>query len=156
MSEGDYRVADISLADFGRREIDIAEHEVRKRAISWTRAAHDNAVELQPPLHRICNGLGRVCFGFRAKAATHWVHSRLLRMHFVRLSLRTLRTLRAPKPPLREMQNAISHPPLPRLAEPFLRRHVPLESPYRCLGSCPAVRSSLASSRAPVCLDPCT
>lgn len=29
MSEGDYRVADISLADFGRREIDIAEHEVR-------------------------------------------------------------------------------------------------------------------------------
>lgn len=28
MSEGDYRVADISLADFGRREIDIAEHEV--------------------------------------------------------------------------------------------------------------------------------
>lgn len=29
MSEGDYRVADISLADFGRREIDIAEQEVR-------------------------------------------------------------------------------------------------------------------------------
>lgn len=28
MSDGDYRVADISLADFGRREIDIAEQEV--------------------------------------------------------------------------------------------------------------------------------
>ncbi|CAM9578168.1 unnamed protein product [Choristocarpus tenellus] len=28
MSDGDYRVADISLADFGRREIDIAEHEM--------------------------------------------------------------------------------------------------------------------------------
>eukprot|EP00903_Cladosiphon_okamuranus_P017106 g15760.t1 len=28
MSEGDYRVADISLADFGRREIDIAEQEM--------------------------------------------------------------------------------------------------------------------------------
>lgn len=38
MSEGDYRVADISLADFGRREIDIAEHEVS--TILWTRAAH--------------------------------------------------------------------------------------------------------------------
>ena len=37
MSEGDYRVADISLADFGRREIDIAEHEVS--VISWTCAA---------------------------------------------------------------------------------------------------------------------
>lgn len=34
MSEGDYRVADISLADFGRREIDIAEHEVS--IIPWT------------------------------------------------------------------------------------------------------------------------
>lgn len=33
MSEGDYRVADISLADFGRREIDIAELEVS--AIRW-------------------------------------------------------------------------------------------------------------------------
>ena len=28
MASGDYRVADISLADFGRREIEIAEHEV--------------------------------------------------------------------------------------------------------------------------------
>lgn len=28
MSTGDYRVADISLADFGRKEIDLAEHEV--------------------------------------------------------------------------------------------------------------------------------
>ena len=28
MSSGDFRVADISLADFGRREIEIAEHEV--------------------------------------------------------------------------------------------------------------------------------
>jgi hypothetical protein len=28
MSSGDYRVADISLADFGRREIELAEHEV--------------------------------------------------------------------------------------------------------------------------------
>ena len=37
MSEGDYRVADISLADFGRREIDIAELEVR--AIWWTTAS---------------------------------------------------------------------------------------------------------------------
>lgn len=34
MSEGDYRVADISLADFGRREIDIAELEVS--ANRWT------------------------------------------------------------------------------------------------------------------------
>ena len=29
MSTGDFRVADISLADFGRKEIDLAEHEVR-------------------------------------------------------------------------------------------------------------------------------
>lgn len=28
MASGDYRVADISLADFGRREIELAEHEV--------------------------------------------------------------------------------------------------------------------------------
>ena len=28
MSSGDFRVADISLADFGRREIELAEHEV--------------------------------------------------------------------------------------------------------------------------------
>lgn len=28
MSQGDYRVADISLADFGRREIDLAEIEM--------------------------------------------------------------------------------------------------------------------------------
>ena len=28
MSSGDYRVADISLADFGRKEIELAEHEV--------------------------------------------------------------------------------------------------------------------------------
>jgi len=28
MSSGDYRVADISLADFGRKEIEIAEHEM--------------------------------------------------------------------------------------------------------------------------------
>jgi adenosylhomocysteinase len=28
MSGGDYRVADISLADFGRKEIELAEHEV--------------------------------------------------------------------------------------------------------------------------------
>ncbi|KAG5193018.1 S-Adenosyl homocysteine hydrolase [Tribonema minus] len=28
MSQGDYRVADISLADFGRREIELAEHEM--------------------------------------------------------------------------------------------------------------------------------
>lgn len=28
MSTGDFRVADISLADFGRKEIDLAEHEV--------------------------------------------------------------------------------------------------------------------------------
>jgi adenosylhomocysteinase len=28
MSTGDYRVADISLADFGRKEIQIAEHEM--------------------------------------------------------------------------------------------------------------------------------
>jgi hypothetical protein len=28
MASGDYRVADISLADFGRKEIDLAEHEV--------------------------------------------------------------------------------------------------------------------------------
>lgn len=31
MSTGDYRVADISLADFGRKEIEIAEHEVMMR-----------------------------------------------------------------------------------------------------------------------------
>ena len=31
MSTGDFRVADISLADFGRKEIEIAEHEVKKR-----------------------------------------------------------------------------------------------------------------------------
>ena len=30
MSTGDFRVADISLADFGRKEIEIAEHEVKK------------------------------------------------------------------------------------------------------------------------------
>ena len=29
MSAGDYRVADISLADFGRKEIELAEYEVR-------------------------------------------------------------------------------------------------------------------------------
>ena len=29
MESGDYRVADISLADFGRKEIELAEHEVR-------------------------------------------------------------------------------------------------------------------------------
>jgi S-adenosylhomocysteine hydrolase len=29
MSTGDFRVADISLADFGRKEIELAEHEVR-------------------------------------------------------------------------------------------------------------------------------
>ena len=29
MSTGDFRVADISLADFGRKEIEIAEHEVQ-------------------------------------------------------------------------------------------------------------------------------
>ena len=28
MSTGDFRVADITLADFGRKEIEIAEHEV--------------------------------------------------------------------------------------------------------------------------------
>jgi adenosylhomocysteinase len=28
MASGDFRVADISLADFGRKEIEIAEHEV--------------------------------------------------------------------------------------------------------------------------------
>eukprot|EP00128_Syssomonas_multiformis_P006171 Colp12_sorted_trinity150504_noHs@22585 len=28
MSTGDFRVADISLADFGRKEIDLAEHEM--------------------------------------------------------------------------------------------------------------------------------
>jgi S-adenosylhomocysteine hydrolase len=28
MSSGDFRVADISLADFGRKEIELAEHEV--------------------------------------------------------------------------------------------------------------------------------
>jgi hypothetical protein len=28
MSTGDFRVADISLADFGRKEIELAEHEV--------------------------------------------------------------------------------------------------------------------------------
>ena len=27
-TEGDYKVADISLADWGRKEIDIAEHEM--------------------------------------------------------------------------------------------------------------------------------
>ena len=31
MAEGDYRVADISLADFGRKEIELAEHEVSMR-----------------------------------------------------------------------------------------------------------------------------
>ena len=30
MSTGDFRVADISLADFGRKEIEIAEHEVNR------------------------------------------------------------------------------------------------------------------------------
>ena len=29
MQSGDYKVADISLADFGRKEIELAEHEVR-------------------------------------------------------------------------------------------------------------------------------
>jgi len=29
MASGDFRVADISLADFGRKEIELAEHEVR-------------------------------------------------------------------------------------------------------------------------------
>ena len=29
MSTGDFRVADISLADFGRKEIELAEHEVK-------------------------------------------------------------------------------------------------------------------------------
>lgn len=33
MSTGDFRVADISLADFGRKEIDIAEHEVSKNIV---------------------------------------------------------------------------------------------------------------------------
>ena len=33
MSTGDFRVADISLADFGRKEIDLAEHEVRHQQI---------------------------------------------------------------------------------------------------------------------------
>jgi len=28
MASGDYRVADISLADFGRREIELAEYEM--------------------------------------------------------------------------------------------------------------------------------
>jgi S-adenosylhomocysteine hydrolase len=28
MSTGDFRVADISLADFGRKEIELAEYEV--------------------------------------------------------------------------------------------------------------------------------
>jgi S-adenosylhomocysteine hydrolase len=32
MSTGDFRVADISLADFGRKEIELAEHEVRNAA----------------------------------------------------------------------------------------------------------------------------
>jgi adenosylhomocysteinase len=27
-TQGDYKVADISLADWGRKEIDIAEHEM--------------------------------------------------------------------------------------------------------------------------------
>lgn len=31
MSMGDYRVADISLADFGRKEISLAEVEVSRR-----------------------------------------------------------------------------------------------------------------------------
>ncbi len=33
MSMGDYRVADISLADFGRKEISLAEVEVSLRAL---------------------------------------------------------------------------------------------------------------------------
>lgn len=33
MSMGDYRVADISLADFGRKEISLAEVEVSRRPL---------------------------------------------------------------------------------------------------------------------------
>lgn len=33
MSTGDYRVADISLADFGRKEIELAEHEVNENCL---------------------------------------------------------------------------------------------------------------------------
>jgi hypothetical protein len=36
MSTGDFRVADISLADFGRKEIEIAEHEVGKNLATKT------------------------------------------------------------------------------------------------------------------------
>jgi hypothetical protein len=35
MSQGDYRVADISLADFGRREIELAEFEVSRSTHTW-------------------------------------------------------------------------------------------------------------------------
>jgi S-adenosylhomocysteine hydrolase len=36
MASGDFRVKDISLADFGRREIELAEHEV----CVWHECAH--------------------------------------------------------------------------------------------------------------------
>ena len=36
MSTGDFRVADISLADFGRKEIEIAEHEVSSNSSAKT------------------------------------------------------------------------------------------------------------------------
>ena len=39
MAEGDYRVADISLADFGRKEIEIA--EVEMPGLMTTRKEYD-------------------------------------------------------------------------------------------------------------------
>jgi S-adenosylhomocysteine hydrolase len=47
MSTGDFRVADISLADFGRKEIELAEHEV---SVPFMQRRHI-IIPILPPNH---------------------------------------------------------------------------------------------------------
>lgn len=161
MSEGDYRVADISLADFGRREIDIAEHEVRVIFVdtklppvvgsSATLKTCENSMPVMIesslehlPLCRTCGPWVLVCVGLSFAAffafATH-----------MRVPLGFLH------PPTLFLAPRFS-PPLHGCgcASPSRRCSASLPHPRRCLASWPAARSFLATLRVPACPDPCT
>lgn len=69
MSTGDFRVADISLADFGRKEIDLAEHEVSV-AIYTAPSYHHTYLTTQP--------LNRCLVSWRAEESMVPSYSRVL------------------------------------------------------------------------------
>jgi S-adenosylhomocysteine hydrolase len=65
MSTGDFRVADISLADFGRKEIDLAEHEVSV------------AIHTAPHIYLTIQPLNRCLVSWRAEKSMALSYSRV-------------------------------------------------------------------------------